>query len=291
LPLSALALITVSALMHAAYHVLYKTSRDKQAFVWWLLAVTVVVYLPVVAALFPVIPARGWLLIVVSAVPQAAYFVFMSRAYDAGDLSLAYPLARGSAPLFIALWAALFLGERLALLGLAGVLVIILGLWLLNLPKDGRLGSTMRALAEPAARSAVLAALAISAYTTIDKVGVQYVPPLPYFYLVSILILAIYSAYLVVTGQVQRLAICWRAEWRGLIPSGIAMTLCYVLVLRAMQLSLVSYVGSVREISVVFGAVLGAAFMKERYGLPRAAASILVVAGVLLIALARAAQP
>ncbi len=287
MPLSALALVTLSALLHSAYHVLYKASRDKQAFVWWLLAISAVVYLPVVAADFPVIPRTGWLLIAVSSVPQAAYFALMGRAYDAGDLSLAYPLARGSAPLFIALWAALFLGERLAAVGLAGIAVIVVGLWLLNLPQGGRMAHVMQSLAQPVGRSALLAALSISAYTTIDKLGVRYVPPLPYFYLVAVLTLAIYSVYLVAARGWWRLGVCWRAEWRGLVPSGIAMTLCYVLVLRAMQMSLVSYVGSVREMSVVFGAIWGAALLKESYGWRRAAASLLVVAGVLMVAAAR----
>jgi drug/metabolite transporter (DMT)-like permease len=107
-----LALLICAAVFHSIAHVVLKGGTNKLAFTWWQMLAIIVFYSPVLLTAKGDWPPWVWLVIMVSALAEAAYFYATSRAYTLGDLSVTYPLARGSAPLFIALWAILFLGER-----------------------------------------------------------------------------------------------------------------------------------------------------------------------------------
>src|SRR5690348_2282561 len=110
MPLSALGLLLLAAVLHALWNLFVKRAGEKQIFTWWALVVGVVGFSPLIffgAAL----PARAWPYILGSAVMEAIYYIALTLAYKLGDFSLVYPLARGAAPALLAVWAALFLGE------------------------------------------------------------------------------------------------------------------------------------------------------------------------------------
>jgi len=288
MPISALGLLFLAAILHASYHLFYKRSLDKQAFAWCLLLVTVVAYFPLfLFATSPLsLPPLGWACVLVSALAEVAYFVSMGKAYQVGDLSVAYPLARGSAPLFIALWATLFLREQLTTLGLMGILLIAGGLYLTNVRSWEDLWEPLRQLGNPVSRWALLTGFCISVYSIIDKVGTKYVPPFTYIYLVLLATFLAFTPFILLSGKRANIAAEWRANKVGILIAGVADLLTYYLVLVVMQLSYVSYVGSVREMSVVFGAFLGSTLLREGYGRIRVLASALVFLGILLIGVA-----
>ncbi len=287
MPPFALGLVLSAAVLHASYHLLYKKSLDKEAFSWWLLCVSTVAYFPLFLAYQPSIPADGWPLILASGAGETMYFALLARAYDLGDLSLVYPLARGSAPLFIFLLAFSMLGERVAALGMLGIGLVAVGLYLLPLRSLDDIILPLRALRDRPARLALLAGMAISAYTVTDKVGVRLVDPFPYIYLVLAVTLGFFTMYLLVTHRIGPLPREWRANKVSVSLSGILGLFTYLLVLKAMQMSYVSYVGSVREVSIVLGALIGWLVLKEECGPLRLTASALVFAGTLLIGASR----
>ncbi len=283
--LTTLGILICAAIIHAGAHVALKRATDKLAFAWWQLLAVIVIYSPVLlTARWDWGPAV-WAIMLGSALFEAAYFYATSRAYTLGDLSVTYPLARGSAPLFISLWAALFLRERPSVLGYAGILTIAAGLFLVNLPSLADIGRPLRGLAQPASRWALLAGVCISLYSTLDKAGVKSVPPLLYIYLVLV------GTWLAMTpgwwrgGKTRLLAEEWRVNKWSAGLAGLAVVGAYTLVLFAMQRSPVSYVGSVREMSVVLAAWVGSTFLGEGKAGLRVAASVLVVAGIMLIAI------
>lgn len=284
--ISALGLLFSAAVLHASYHLFYKRSLDKQVFVWWLLLVTVIAYFPLFATNSLDIPAVGWACVLSSSLAEVAYFTSMSKAYRIGDLSVAYPLARGSAPLFITLWATLFLREQLRPLGLMGILLIVAGLYLINARSPKDLWEPLRQLANSSSRWSLLTGLCISIYSTIDKIGTRYVPPFIYIYLVLLVSLLAFTPVMLLSGKRAGIAVEWRANKTGILFAGVAALLTYYLVLLAMRISYVSYVGAVREVSVVFGALLGSIILHEGYGLVRVFASMLVFLGILLIGIA-----
>lgn len=285
---STLRLLLVAACMHATANLLMKQARDKLAFTWWMLTASCVLGLPLLLWMQP-IGREGWLFIIASGLLETVYFVTLSRAYTHGDLSQVYPLARGSAPLFTVLWAGLFLAERPSPAGMAGILSIVLGLYLVNLPSLGDWKRPLLGFRTPAARWALLTGLLISAYATVDKKGVAYVSPLPYIYLVLFVGWVVLAPQWFSHGRRQALLdeIADSPRRRLLAASSSAMfgLAGYLLVLSALQLDPVGYVSAVREISVVIGTWMGIKILKERGGPVRVVASGLVVLGIFLIVL------
>jgi drug/metabolite transporter (DMT)-like permease len=281
-----LLLILGSAVIHVVAHVALKRAHSRTAFVWWMLLWGGLLFSPVLVAGRGAIAPLTWAIMALSAVFEALYFVAIARAYQQGDLSLVYPLARGTAPLFLLLWATTFLGEHVTAGGAAGVLLIALGLYLINLPRLGAWRAPLEALRAAGPRWALLAGVCISLYTVLDRAGIRHADPLLYTYLALWLTLAL------LTPATWR-EVGWagmRAELRASGPSsvvaGFTTMSAYAIVLYAMQGGTpASYAGAVREISVVLGAVAGVVLLKESGSAMRVAGAAAVAAGVAVIAL------
>lgn len=285
--LSSLLLLLVAAVFHAAANAFLKQATDKLAFAWWMLGIFCVVLAPAGFILPGSTDKIGWMLILASGLLEGIYFYTLSRAYSIGDLSLVYPVARGSAPLFLLCWAMIFLHERPSVIGLIGILCIVIGLYLINLRSVSEWASPLRGSRSSAARWALLTGFLISCYTAVDKAGVQYFSPLYYLYMILLVCWIVLSVQWLFPAR--RAALLREVESRkraiAAVVSAILGTIAYFLVLAAMRLSPVSYVGPVREVSVVFGTWIGVRFMNETGGSLRIIASIFVAAGILLIAL------
>jgi drug/metabolite transporter (DMT)-like permease len=286
--LFSLALLVLAAALHALSNALIKLSRDKLAFTWWMLTASAIIGLPLVFFAGRPQPI-GWLIILVSGLIEAVYFITLTRAYSLGDLSQVYPVARGSAPLFVLLWALLLLGERPTPLGVAGIFIVVSGLYLVNLPALSDWKRPLLGFRSPAARWALVTGLLISIYTAIDKVGVRYVDPLPYLYLFLVVTWLALSTQWLNPGRRSALRAELRVDERKLVLRATAVALlgggAYALVLAALRLSPVSYVSPVRELSVVIGAWIGVRFMGEPGGRLRIFAALLVALGIMVIAL------
>jgi drug/metabolite transporter (DMT)-like permease len=292
-----LVLLLIAAALHALSNALIKQARDKLAFTWWTGTTLAILGLPVWFFIGRPEPV-GWLYITVSGLVEAIYFVTLTRAYALGDLSQVYPMARGSAPLFVLLWATLLLNEHPSGGGVIGILLIVGGLYLVNLPSLADWPRPLLGLRSPASRWALLTGLLISVYSSIDKVGIEYFDPLVYLYLFLLVTwLALSSQWCFPQRRAAlraeiRPPASSRGRWSRAQPpirvvlGALLGTGAYTLVLMALRLSPVSYVSPVREVSVVVGAWIGVRFMGEKGGALRIGASILIAGGILLIALA-----
>ena len=281
-------LLVLAAVLHALSNALLKLSRDKLAFTWWMLTASAIIGSPLIFFVGQPQPI-GWLIVSVSGLIEAVYFITLSRAYALGDLSQVYPIARGSAPLFVLLWAMMFLGERPTPIGAGGIFLVVLGLYLVNLPSITDWKRPLQGFKSSAARWALLTGLLISIYSAVDKVGVRYIDPLPYLYVFLVVAWLALSAQWFNPDRRSSLHAELSAGKRKLLLSASAVALlgggAYALVLAALRLSPVSYVSPVRELSVVFGAWLGVRYLHEAGGRLRIAAAALVALGVITIAL------
>jgi drug/metabolite transporter (DMT)-like permease len=286
--LFSLALLVLAAVLHALSNALIKASRDKLAFTWWMLTAWAIIGFPLIFFVGQPQPI-GWLIILVSGLIEAVYFITLTRAYSLGDLSQVYPLARGSAPLFVLLWAMLFLGERPTPIGVGGIFIVVIGLYLVNLPTLAAWNRPLLGLRSPAARWALLTGLLISIYSAIDKVGMRYVDPLPYLYLFLVVTWMALSAQWLHPDRRSALRAEVQIDRRRVLLTATAVAIlgssAYALVLAALRLSPVSYVSPVRELSVVIGAWIGVRFMGEQGGRLRIFAAALVALGIIIIAL------
>lgn len=285
----ALALVLASAFAHAAWNFLTKRSRDPLVFSWAFTATAAVLYLPLAAttALVRPVPAEGWLYIGGTMAFHIAYFFLLSLAYRHGDLSLVYPVARGSGIALIPLIAVLVLGEHVSPGGATAIIAIVLGVFLVHL--RGFRPSSMAALRAHVRDPGLLYALAtgviIAAYSTWDKRGVGLVAPPLYNYFVF-LSQGLAAAPVVLGRGRTTLVQEWRLHQRSIIAAAVLAPLAYLLVLLALTFSRVSYIAPARELGIVFGALLGTIVLGEPYGRYRVAGSLLIVAGVFSLALA-----
>jgi len=283
----AVALILVSASSHAAWNYLAKGSRDKDSFMLLINLTSQITLLPVF-----IIVLRDWSLpvnilpfLIVSAIAEAVYFLALSRAYNLGDLSIVYPVAR-SAPLFVAVAGALFLGESLTVAGMAGILLVLVGVYTLHL-KSLQLSSLLeplRSFRGPAFGFALIAAVGTTVYSLSDNVAVARVSPILYdFWLEIAITIALVSVVLQKRGW-GNLKAEWTGTWKTITVSGALMRGGYLLVLVAMTLAPVGYLLALRQISVVIGALLGVALLGEGYSAPRLLGSAAIFVGVYIIA-------
>jgi uncharacterized membrane protein len=186
LPPAIILLLLVAALMHATWNVLLKTADDPLRTAGRGMLVGAAFLIPIGLAAWlvsdqPAIPDDAWRLAVLSGVLEAAYFVFLSAAYRRGDLSLVYPIARGTAPVLSVGVGVILLGERLELPGWIGVGLLLAGILALQKPwAVFRRSSQMPRQAREAATFALLTGVTIASYSAVDRDGARLVNPLFY---------------------------------------------------------------------------------------------------------------
>ncbi|HEY7076252.1 MAG TPA: EamA family transporter [Solirubrobacteraceae bacterium] len=270
----ALALVLVAAVAHAGWNLLAKQAGGGVAFVWLYTIVAVVLWAPVAALDAHGVTWAGVGFMAGSGVLHAAYFAALQHAYSIGDLSVVYPLARGTGPVLSVAAAVLVLGERPGPLALAGGLLIVGAVLMLA---GGR-----RA---PGRGAAVLTGVFIAAYTVWDAHAVKALdqPPVAYFW-GAILVQA---ALLTPFGLRDRRALRASAvadRWR-VIGIAILSPLSYVLVLAALARAPVSLVAPAREGSVVLGAFLGTRVLGEGHATRRIVAAAAIAVGIVGLAI------
>ncbi len=278
-----------SAVLHAYWNLLVKRARDRPVFMWLSMVASIVLYLPVY--LWVVwregAAVSNLLFPLVGGAIQGVYCYLLPRTYDIGDLSLTYPLARGAAPVFIGMIAPMLLGERLSAPGYLGMGVVFVGVWVLH--ADGLslagLWRPARALRERASLFALATSLTIAAYHLIDKAGIAGSHPVAYIYLMHFPMCLVLAALLRADRRSKAVAAEWHDNKVGILAVGFLCLGAYLLVLTAMKLWAVSYVASVRNLSIVFGVLLGARVLGERHLAPRLLGAALIVTGIATLAL------
>jgi drug/metabolite transporter (DMT)-like permease len=280
--LVAITLVLLAAILHAGWNALAKRRPDVLAFYWSLTVTALVLY----ASPFAIFARRhppslnGIPLLVASSLAEVAYGVFLARAYARTDLSLAYPLARGTGVLLVPLAALPIFGEHPTAIAWLGIALIVLGVIWLHLPvircRVGRQG-----FAGAISLPALLTGVAIATYSLIDSAGVRRIHPFVYLYLTYLLI-AIWLAPYVLTRRHAALTEELRRRWPA-AAGGVAVFGTYCIVLAAFRLASVSYVVPMREVSIVFGALLGVYLLGEPFGRTRIVACAVVAAGVIAI--------
>jgi uncharacterized membrane protein len=284
-----IALVLVSAGLHVAWNVRLKTAGDPlRAATVGLLTASVGIVPAGLAAWWlagrPALPADGIALALVSGVIEAVYFVLLSAAYRRGDLSVVYPIARGTAPLLAVAIGVGLLGERLGVAGSIGVAALLVGFLLLQRPWRALQGHGF----DPSVAFALATGVMIATYSAIDRVGTRLIHPVTY------------AAILWVTGAV--LLVVWirfvagggvfaggREQLRSAAIGGWLTLGAYMLVLWALSIAPLSGVAPLRESAAVFAAAWGSVRLGEAIDrgdtARRVGASALIVAGAVLLAL------
>ena len=281
----ALVLVLAAAAFHASWNLLAKRVGEGGAvFVWLFGLFSVLIYAPlavvVLALQRPHLGVAELVFMFGSGALHLGYFVALQRGYAVGDLSLVYPLARGTGPLLATVGAVVLLGERPGLLALSGVLLITLGVFVLTLEPGGVGGAGLGR----GVMYGLLTGVFIAAYTLWDKhaVSVLLIPPLLQSWATTVVTVALLTP--LALRRRERAAALWKAHRREVIGVAVLSPLSYILVLTALVFTPVSYVAPAREISILIGVAMGAQLLSEGHATSRLIAACAMVAAVAALA-------
>ncbi len=290
MPLTALGFVLVAALLHATWNIAAKKAGGGDAFVLLSALIVTVLWGPLCVVIgWDVLPTWGaleWGVVIASGAVHLVYFRTLLRGYRESDLTVVYPVARGTGPLLSSMLAVWLLGEHLGASGIAGVLGITVGVFLIAGGTD-----LWRRARQPALRARVLAGLLwgaltgvlIAGYTVIDgwAVKVLLMSPILLDYFGNVLRIP----FLLPAAWRDRAGLlpAWRAQWRYALLSATLGPIAYVLVLYAARLAPLSHVAPAREVSMLFAALLGGRLLGEQDRGSRLLGAAAIAAGVMLL--------
>jgi uncharacterized membrane protein len=303
---TAIGLILVAAVAHASWNLFSKQASVTGAvsFIWLVSVTATALYAPVITidviVTRPHLSGLSWIFLAGTGVLQAAYFLFLQRGYRLGDLSLVYPIGRGTGALLAALAGIFILGERPGPVAIAGIGCIVAGIIVIGIPSragsaPGRAGSAIPATAAGIARPALSPARAtafalltgtfIASYTLWDKyaVGTLRTPPLLQGFAAFPIMALVFAGPAAHAGD--RTARVWRDYRPQVIGAAVLAPFAYILVLVALSFTAVAAVAPAREVSVLFGVLLGRRLLGEGNLARRVAAAVAIVAGIVAIAI------
>lgn len=300
MPASALALVLAAALLHALWNVAAKKAGGDRHFALICALGVVLLWAPVAAwSGFASAGGWGWVewgLIVFSALVHVAYFLALLRGYRLADLTVVYPVARGSGPLLSAVGAAFLLGESLSPTGAFGVIAVCGGVFLVaGGPGLWRRAHDAAARARLAAglRWGVITGALIASYTVIDAWAIKRLQlhPLAFDYWCNLLRIPLLLPLVWRLAAPGSLVSGWRAERRAVLLIGACSPMAYILVLWALQTAPLSAVAPARECSMLFAALLGGQLLKEGDRAARLLGAGAIAVGVALLGLTSTGSP
>jgi drug/metabolite transporter (DMT)-like permease len=283
LPLSVTLAVLAAAVTHATWNAIAHGIKDQVLAFGLIGAGAIAVAVPLVV-LFPMPLSACWPYLLASVFIHVFYNLLLMRSYRYGDFGQVYPLARGTSPLVVTVLAAVFAAERPSVAQVFGVLVISCGLAALVLAGRRRAAAgSGSGLSRAALLAAGATGLTIAAYTTVDGLGVR-LSATSVGYIGWLMLLE--SLCVPAWALVRRRDVVRDASRRVLLSgvlAGALSVLAYGLVLWAQTRGALAPIAALRETSVIFGAVIGTLIFREQFGRWRIAATVLVVAGVLLL--------
>ena len=280
-----LLLVAIAAVAHATWNLTMKAAGTSGTrFLWLTFVVATIAVAPFgIASLEQVGPQLALLLLLAlgSGILQIAYFLTLQRAYRKGDVSIVYPLARGSGPLLAVIFAIILFHERPGVIGLVGAGVVVAGVVVIGLAGGrGRFTANRAGILY-----GLLVGVTIAAYTLWDAnaVAQQKLPPLGYFWVTILVQLIAFAPFAL--RQPKHTVTLAKQHWAAVLVVGILSPLAYVLILFAFTLAPVALVAPAREVSVVLVALGGWLLFREPHPVQRILGAVIVLGGVALLAI------
>ena len=290
--LSAFSLIVLAGLIHAGWNIVAKKAGGDARFAFFTAFLMMLIWAPLGwwmgRSELPHWGATEWGFVLASGLLHVAYFVVLLRGYRKADLTVVYPLARGSGPLLSSLVAIVFLGERISALGAVGIAGVVGGVFLIA----GGPG-LLRAARDPVARQRVRKGVAyglltgafIASYTVVDGYAVKWLlmSPILVDYMGNFVRVALLAPTVLRDRTTARRL--WGQQWRQALAVAVFSPVAYVLVLYAMQEAPLSHVAPAREVSMLFAALIGGHLLGEGDRGLRVLGALCIAAGVMALGL------
>ena len=268
-------LLLIAALSHALCHSILKYNKNPLGILGITSIFEIIIFTPLVLSVaYPT--TYIWILIIISALLHGFYRLLVIFSYNYGDLSFIYPIARGSSSLSLAIISLIYLTDKISLWGFIAIMIVCMGLFLISYSDRLKFNYSAFGLG-------VLTAIMITTYTLVDGIGVRHSSN-PYSFLYWMLLLngtpALIASFFFKNNGL-------RIVNKNLILTGVAFgilaPLAYGLAVWCMQFLPIAYVSSIREISIIFAALIGLILLKEKTASKRIIPSIFVVIGISIL--------
>lgn len=277
-------IVLLSGLIHSIWNLFFKKSKNSLIFIFWAKIFQIIIYFPLVLYLLinNGFNVKGIIPIVLSGFFHFFYWLFLALGYKNSDLSYVYPISRAY-PILITIFSVIFFKENLTIFGLLGIILIILGVYLITIKENFFYFFKEILKKDKGLIFSFLSLLIITIYSIVDKIGSRYVNPIIYVYFFEIISTIFFVPYILKIFKKEEIFRLAKNEFIYIFLTGIFIILSYSLIIFAMKRSYLSYIVSIRNIAVVFSVVFGIIFLKEKYGIKRFFASILIFLGIFLI--------
>ena len=266
-------LALLAAVLHASWNLIVKQSTDRRLALWGqftiggsLSAVVLLVW-----TLSTSMPDIAWKWAIISGATHVPYLMLLSRAYDRGDFSMSYPIVRGAGALAAAAGGVLFLNDTLSIASTIGILIAVLGLFVLA--KSG---------SWHVVGAAIAVASTIAIYSVVDGHGTRQSQPVAYALALNIAAAVFFSLFTAINSRKMMLP-ALRQHWKTMGAAGVFSTVAYTLVMIAYRHAPVGYVASLRESSVVIAAFAGWKMLDEGDHKKRIASATIVLIGLVVL--------
>lgn len=273
-------------MLHAGWNLVAKASKNTAALMWWATVIGMVGYgVWLVSGPGIFLNSASWPPFLASAICEAGYFATLVQGYSKGDLSVVYPVSRGSAPILAALLGGFLLGEHLPWLGYVGIGLVVAGIYVASGPMELRKSRGHRSgLLTSAVLWALASGIFIAIYSVSDKLAVAATPPL------------VYNWWVFAGNTILWIPFVWRRtrfdanirelqeNWRNITVVSLMSVSAYASALVALAMTSASYVLAGRGLSVVIGALLGCILLREKFGVVRIVGATFMVAGIAMMA-------
>lgn len=283
-------LVLVSIFTHAYWNYLIKSSKNKHVFTSLSKLSEIVVFaLPAIYFLFTTTFRTEFLLLItVAASITFLNYFFLASAYKYGDLSLVYPVSRSSI-IFLPVFAYYFIDEKIDGIGLLAISAILVGTFVMHMESLSFRGvrTIIKNISNKGSLYAILAALTVAGYTLWDKISISKMEPFLYFYLYTFIVAVLYNSVTFTQFKKGEIRKEWELNRSKILQVGFFNGFTYILILTALTMSKATYVGGLRQLSIVIGAFLGYKLLSEKMTLPKIVGIVISIIGGSLIYLAK----
>tara|TARA_Y100001970_G_scaffold292252_1_gene432718 strand:- start:2319 stop:3188 length:870 start_codon:yes stop_codon:yes gene_type:complete len=282
-------LILLYCIGHSYWNFLVKKSDNPQIMLVLIAMGSWILFFPIalIYLFLNPISIQSWIFILINAVLQVFYYAFLGKAYKLADLSIVYPLARGSAVFFIPLWGILFLNESISSTALFGIFMVFIGLLFISIfPIINKDLLITRNLIIGIILS-VLVGLNISFYTIVDKKAVSAVNPFIYPILITI---GGSLGAIMFTGsknKIMDLRLHFQKNYSTVIVGSTVMYFAYSVMLYALNISKMSYAATARELTIIVGIIWSYFFLKEKITFTRFLSIVIIFCGAVIISFSK----
>lgn len=280
---AAIAIVFISAILHVTWNVMLQSTNDPLIVSTKAVSLGMLFFLPILVIVwilsgYPIIPFGAWFWGFLSGVAELGYFMFLSYSYRHGELSVVYPIARGSAPVLSFFAGVFLLQENVNTYQIVGVVLLIVGMWFVRQAK----------ITSKGVLPALLTGVFIASYTVIDKVGLGYTTPVFFGglkYLFTVLCLLVWMPVRQIFN-IHAVDVKEKTSWKKIVIVGICIIFTYQLVLFAMSMAPVAIISPLRESASVIVTAWGIWKLKEREGLViKIIGVIMIFVGIVLLAI------